>query len=384
MENPEKATVINLADLMKEPIHTPEDRFGDPVHINGDPPAGDDPKPEDEPAGKDNDPLKVDDLNGNDDPPAGDDPKPEDEPTEQEIEASKVYTSSVKKLFGDDFVVTQIDEEGKEIEVPIDEIILDAASYTELVEEVSQQKEDEIRSGSISKDSISDFAKDLLEIEKLGGDVTQLLRTKATVTDPLDGMDLSTDEGKKSVIRLRYGITNTHTADEIEGFIRSFEAEGTLDDKAEASEAELRKAVEEHQKAVKKQAEDDLKERKELLKGYKNDVKSFVDKMDLADNIKRNIIKKATAQNDKGHFDIDQEYFKARANPEVGAELALYLLDRELFHKYQTNKAVQKEKQKRASKYRYIPSAGGSGTKTKKKSDIGKDSNIIDLSSLND
>lgn len=271
-----------------------------------------------------------------------------------QVDTSKIYYDALKSMFGDTIShIIQQDDEGNDVEVALEEVVLDKELFEAIVESKMASLKEDLSKDKISVAGVSDLTKDLIEIDKNGGNITDLLKVKRDFSDPLDQLDITTPEGQRLAIYLRKKSKGAPD-EEIEALIRTWEADGVLEEKAVAAESELRAAIQHQVELTKKQAEDQAKHRKEVMKNYKKDIKENLNSFQLNDAVKNKIVLLATKTDEEGRFEIDKAYDQARSNPESAARLALFLLDENEYIKQVTNSAVQKTKLDTASKIRVV------------------------------
>jgi hypothetical protein len=277
-----------------------------------------------------------------------------------EPETSKFYKSVIKELWGDEFdTIIQEGEDGEEVEVKLDEIEMTAEVFKDIYASQLEAMKEKLTANKISADGISDFTKNLIEIDKRGGNITELLQMKQQVLDPLEGLDLDEVDHQKYAVALYYNLQGTRSEKEIDILIKGYEAEGTLEDLARQATEVLKEDVKKRVEQEKQIAIESEAKRKELMKSYKKDLRENLDRFELKDPIKSKIVDLATKVNQNGKFDIDLKYGEIRRDPERMAELALYLLDREEFIKQVSNKEVQKSKLDAGKKLRMIKRSPG-------------------------
>jgi hypothetical protein len=293
----------------------------------------------------------------------GTEPKPEGEvklEITSEPEESKFYKSVIKELWGDEFdTIIQEGEDGEEVEVKLEEIEMTAEVFKDIYASQLEAMKEKLTANKISAEGISDFTKNLIEIDKRGGNITELLQMKQQVLDPLEGLDLDEVDHQKYAVALYYNLQGTRSEKEIDILIKGYEAEGTLEDLARQATEVLKEDVKKRVEQEKQIAIESEAKRKELMKSYKKDLRVNLDRFELKDPIKSKIVDLATKVNQNGKFDIDLKYGEIRRDPERMAELALYLLDREEFIKQVSNKEVQKSKLDAGKKLRMIKRSPG-------------------------
>lgn len=295
---------------------------------------------------------------------------------------SDMYRNILKDMYGDSIShLIQEDENGEEVETAIEDIEINKELYLQIVNSKMEAIKEEASKGKISAEGISDFARDLVEIDRNGGNISKLLHAKETITDPLDNIDITTVEGQKQAIFIRMKAGG-QSDDSIDRLVRSYETEGILEDVAVKAEEELRAAVQHQVEEEKKFAAEEKATRLEAIKNYKKEIKKNLSDFELKDTIKNKIVLLATKQDEEGRFEMDKLYREFREDPHKSARLALFLLDEEEFIGQVTNQATQKQKLTTASKLKLSTKRGADvGPDFKEKKSGGND-NVIPLSTL--
>jgi hypothetical protein len=247
----------------------------------------------------------------------------------------------LKNLFGDGPLTIIQEVDGKEVEVPVDQLEMTDELLSQIIRGKYEQDKEEATKGKIAVDGVSDFVKQMIEIDKSGGKVSDLLKLNQAYIDPLDQLDLTTVEGQKSAIRLRKLGQGTSEED-IQGFLELYETKGELEAQALRAEQEIRTKVQERIDAEKERATKELKDRQEASKTYKKNIKESIDKtFELNDTAKRNLIKFAAEPDAQNHDALLKAFLDARWDPEKSAKLALFLLDESEFMSQVTTKKVK-------------------------------------------
>lgn len=276
------------------------------------------------------------------------------ENTEIEPESSKIYRNTLKSLWGDEIgsIIQEVD--GVEQEVSIDDIEFDEETFKSIFQSKIDEIQESATKNKISLDGVSEFTKNLIEVENNGGSLKDLLDIKQKFSDPLEGLDLESVEDQKTVIFLRNQAAGQTEAD-INRLIKSYESEGILAEMAEEADASLRTAIDAKVKAEVLKSEQDKKEREELFKKYKTDIKTTLgDVFELNDKAKTKLVDFATKANKEGKYEMDIVYNEMRLNPEKAAELMLFMTDKEEFIKQVTKKAVVEKQLEGARKLKII------------------------------
>jgi hypothetical protein len=273
---------------------------------------------------------------------------------EEETEKSKsggtseFYKTALRKLFGEGVETLTIEEDGEDVDVSLDDLDIDEDYFQEIVEAKHEIDKQEALEGKVDITGNSEFAKKILEIDKLGGSYNDLLEMKEVYTDPLSNLNFEDVNDQKEAIFLRYKAKNNLADEEISAIIQGFEKSGTLKEKALSAKEEVESAVtkaaerrEQEAIELKKKAEADEKE-------YKKKMKSALSSYELKDSVKENIVNISTKRGENGLYELDKIYSEMVSDPEKAAEIALYFLDRDEFLAQVSSKQVQEEKLKTA------------------------------------
>ncbi len=291
---------------------------------------------------------------------------------------SEQFRTSLKNLFSIEKIVQEVN--GEEVEVSIDEVDIDQETFEMIAKQALENQKEELNKDKISVKGVSDFTKSLIEIDKNGGNVSQLLKVKEAISDPLDQLDLTQRQDQIDAIYLRKKAQG-QADDEINILIKGYEAEGLLEEKAIQAESELREAVNKQVELAKEQAENAAKEREERMKSYKKDLKQVLGtKFQLNDTSLTKIVDLSTKKGKNGRFEIDNAFTQAMSDPEVASDLVLLLFDRDEYIKQVTNKKVIESKLETAKTIKIIRSNSG-GTSGSDPSRSKKD-DLIDISTL--
>lgn len=279
-----------------------------------------------------------------------------------DADKSEFYKRSLKVMFGDSIShLVEENEEGEEVEVALENAVITEDYYNQIVQSKLAEIKEEASKDKISTKGVSSFAKDLVEIDRNNGDISELLKAKETYSDPLDNLDLGTEDGQVQACYLRM-MAGGQDEDTARRLISSYKADGILEEKALTAETELKEAVAQQVVRAKAAAQAKADDRKVLMKDYKKDIKTSLDRYQLNDNVKNKVVILATKTDDDGKFELDKTYYQHRENPKDAADLALFLLDKEEFIKQVTNTAVADTKLGTARKLKMVSSGASNPT----------------------
>ena len=319
---------------------------------------------------------------------------PKVEVTKEDLEKEKQPTPSLESLTeGVDYkgLTSQLIEKGvwsnidafgtEEGEVPFEDMDINEETFFDIMAQQKDILKDELLEGKVSVEGTSEFTKKLIEIEKNGGDVQQALNSFQQVKNPLESLDLANTNDQQHAIALKL---NAQGVDEdiIKRTIKSYVADGTLEDKAVEAKEQLESAFDNQLKQINEDAVQANQERAGRLKEYRTNLKTSLNNFDLNDSYKKRLLDTATKEDSAGNFKLDELYSEVRKNPELAAELTLYLTDKNEYIKQVSKEAVRENKIKDFRKLNLINKGGSKIDLGSKGSDKRESTNFIDLSNL--
>lgn len=311
------------------------------------------------------------------DPILGEIPEGEAKP-EVEAGTSILYKNTLKNVFGDNLgsLVQEID--GVEQEIALEDLEMDSELFADILKSKLEEAKEEAIKNKISSEGISDFTKNLIELDKNGGDVRSLLEVKQAYSDPLEGLDLDVVEDQKEILYLR-GKAAGQSDKDISLLIEIYETKGLLESEAIEAEQSLRAAIDNQMQRAIESAKENTKLKEEQFKEYKKGLKESLSKFELKDGAKAKLLDIATKPNQAGKYELDEAYNAWRMTPEKAAELALFLTDKEEYIKQVTKTAIKEKQVEIARKIKIIPRTTGGTVEPPKSKASDRSVNISDL-----
>lgn len=304
--------------------------------------------------------------------------KKEEEPGKSS-DTSTFYKTALRKLFGEAIETLTIEEDGEDVDVSLEDLDIDEDYFQEIVQAKYDLDKQEELEGKVDLSGVSDFVKKIIDIDKNGGKISDLLEMKEAYTDPLSNLNFEDPNDQKEAIFLRYKAKNNLADEEITAIIQGFEKNGNLKEKALAAKEEVETAI---TKAAEKREQEaiQLKEKAaEDEKEYKKKMKNALSSYELKDSVKEKLVNISTKRGENGVYELDKIYSEAVADPEKAAEIALYFLDRDEFLAQVSSKKVNEEKLSTARKLKITGNKKPVAPSAKKKKE---QSGLIDLNDL--
>lgn len=287
-----------------------------------------------------------------------------EEEEEEEIQTPTEVTGGVdyKRLFNqmiEDNGWEAVEEiETEEGVIKFEDLEVSEEVFRELVTAKRIEENNKLTEGKLDAKGMSDFTKQLIEIEKEGGNPVEVLQMYNQVNTPLDNLDLTKEEDQQTayMMRLQAQGMDEKTAVKV---INASVVDGSLAEEAEESVRMLKEASKAQIDAYQEQVRKANEERKENLKVYRNSFKEQVANFDVSESFKRKLIEAATKPDENGSYKADNIYNELRKDPVKFAEVALYLTDREQFIKQVSKEEVKKDQIKTFSRLKLTSRKGG-------------------------
>lgn len=309
---------------------------------------------------KDN-PLDGFDANGDkvdgkgDDVPSDDDGRADDPGDGQaggNQDAVENIQSGVTGLNGKDLfdklVKRGIISDMGDLEIMVDDEPVDLSKLTDeeqildILESVVKSQRDDMMRDKVDTSTMSDFMRKLIEVDKAGGNVSNLVSSYQRLSAPIENLDLSDKADQLAIIKHYYkmlGMSDEDIRDNME-MIESKE-----DDFIEARARKFSGIINDRMLAMaddeKRKAEERRKEAVERMKSYRKSLRTSIgNSFQLSDNMIGKAVDFVTKTVDnEGHVAIDKAYMDMIRDPEQAADLVLFLMNKEEFLRQKTNKA---------------------------------------------
>lgn len=270
----------------------------------------------------------------------------------KESPSSPIFKNALKSIFGDIGAIVQ-EVDGVEEEINFDDLEVDLETFKDIALSKIAEIEEKANQNKISAEGISEFTKALIEVEKNGGDIKQLLEYKDVYSDPLATLDMDTEQGQVDAIFLRLKASG-RTDKEIEYTVKGYKEDGILGEMAHTAKEELEGAIKAKVEAEKQRAADNAKAMEEQMKSYRKELKENLGGFELKDSIKTKLVDYATKKDQNGQYELDKLYREHRLDPKKVGDLALFLADKEEYIKQVSKKEVTEVKLESAKKLKII------------------------------
>lgn len=226
--------------------------------------------------------------------------------------------------------------------------IKDKDSFLDLIENVIKEKESGLLKDKIDTSSISDFTRQLIEAEKSGANVNQILGVYRQYQAPIQDLDLSVKEDQMKVIRHFVNslpISDEEKDEQLE--IYKSQSDEFIEAKAKKFKGILDEKMKDYIQKQKEDAEKKKKEDEEAGKRYRKELKTeFNLSYELNEKMLSRLIDFALKVDDKKETGVLRTFKETMKDPKKAVDLIMYLMDSEEFIKQKSNKRVKQEQVK--------------------------------------
>lgn len=245
--------------------------------------------------------------------------------------------------------------------------INDKDSFLDLIENVIKEKESGLLKDKIDTSSISDFTRQLIEAEKSGANVNQIIGVYRQYQAPIQDLDLSVKEDQMKVIRHFVNslpISDEEKEEQLE--IYKSQSDEYIEAKAKKFKGILDVKMNEYIQKQKQDAEKRKKEDEEANRRYRKDLRTeFNSAYELNEKMLSRLTDFAMKVDDKGETGVLRTFKESMRDPKKAVDLIMYLMNPDEFIKQKSNKRVKQEQIKvikmlgRTNKSRSSTSEGG-------------------------
>lgn len=321
-------------------------------------------------------------ADGGDDGGEEKDPNPDSSGSDNDTVVTGFNGKSFLEKMASRGIIDNIDN----LDIMVDDKPLDLSTITkeddllDIVEGLIKDRNEELLKDKVDTGSMSDFMKKMIEVDKAGGNVGQLLSQYQNIQAPLDNLDMSNKNDQLAVIQHYYKMLGM-PEDEIKDNMEMISGKGDdfIESKANKFHEILKKEMDNLIEQEKQRSEERKVKLHEQMKTYKKGLKSAVgSSFQLTDNMIGKAVDFVTKPIDnQGHTAIDKAYSEAIKNPELAADLAMFLMNKDEFLKQKTNKAKMEVNKKTITLL--SGNKGGKGAKTTVDNDT-IEANFLDIS----
>lgn len=239
-------------------------------------------------------------------------------------------------------------EDGRELS--IDELDMNDETFCDLLASVLDDQKKGMLEDKIDVSSVSEFTKKLIQADRSGANVLDILKQYDRIAAPVEKLSTDTKEDQLKIIRHYVNLLGL-PKDEADEFFKGILAKGDeyIEAKAIKYKSDLDKRMNELIEEKTRRAQEQRQKDAEEFKQYKKSLKSSLQsKYQLNDNMVAKAIAYATAPS-KSNPNVTEANERIRAmltDPELAPDLIMFLMNPDEFIKQKSNKQVVAEKQK--------------------------------------
>lgn len=217
----------------------------------------------------------------------------------------------------------------------------------DVLEGLIKAREEDMLKDKMDTSDLSGFMRKLIEVDKVGGDMSSLLNAYQKLQAPIDNIDLSDKRGQMMVIHHYYKMLGL-SDDDIKDNMEMMESKGDdfIESKANKFHSVIKEKMEAMVEEERKEAEKKKADAMERMKSYKKSVRASIGKnFQVNDNMLAKAVDFVTKPvNNEGNTAIDIAYTNMIKDPEAASDLIMFLMNKDEFIKQKTNKATMETK----------------------------------------
>lgn len=233
-------------------------------------------------------------------------------------------------------------ENGEDVEINIAESDIDLQTAVDLITNSYEQRFEDLKSKSISVEEVDTDRKEIIDFIIKGGDPKRLIEYQNEIAE-VQQFDLEDEKDAEAVIRKYFSYKPDSSKEEVDAVVAGAKAQGNLLTLAESAANKITDLVEKRKEAEKEYIDNLVKEREDNIKKYKKEYKSVVKELGYTDKQYQKIVDFGTKEvkvkqpdgTETEAYEMDIVYSKLRSDPQQCADLALFMMDKNLYLKKQ-------------------------------------------------
>lgn len=236
-------------------------------------------------------------------------------------------------------------------EVSLDDMDLsDGDLFINVLSSILENQKDSILKDKIDVGSISEFTKKLIQADKSGANVLDILKQYDRMAAPIENLSLDNKQDQLRIIQHYINMLGL-PKDEAEEFFKGITSKGDeyIEAKATKYKSELDKKMDEIIEKRTQDAERKRKEDAEQFKAYKKALKNAIQtQYQLNDTMVSKAMNFAInpSKENPNVTELNERVRTMLLTPELAPDLIMFLMDPDEFIKQKSNKRVSEEKKK--------------------------------------
>jgi hypothetical protein len=265
------------------------------------------------------------------------------------VEAPKAVSDYKKRIASyledgliENFAVTVQGDNGEENVFLADLDIQDEETFKTILSNYKEAKSNEIKEKYIPVEGIDETTRQLIEIRKAGGDIQDIIKENVSAMDAwVSTKQNLTDNEQLQMNVVAWELKQKGLSDRvIEAQIKDYADNLQLDVEAEKIVnfhlASHRQEIEQKKQSQLQKIESEKEAQKQIRKNLSTTYKEWK----LPDHLQKVLVDNSTKVDENNLTNTEKLFFEAQKNPEVLAEIAFLLNDRDGFKKWVSSKPV--------------------------------------------
>ena len=240
-------------------------------------------------------------------------------------------------------------EDGQEVSFD-DMDINDEETFFNVISSIIENQKDDLMQNKIDVGSVSEFTKKLIQADKAGANVLDILKQYDNTAAPIEKLNIDDKSDQLKIIRHYINLLDL-PKEEADEFYKGIISKGEeyIEAKAIKYKSELDKKMDSIIAERTRQAEEKRAKDAEDFKRYKKELKASIqDKYQLNDNMVLKAIEFVTkpSKNNPNVTEANERIREMLTNPQMAPDLIMFLMNPEEFIKQKSNKRVSDEKKR--------------------------------------
>ena len=231
----------------------------------------------------------------------------------------------------------------------LEEIDVDEAIFDEIVTQQIKKAEEDAKENTVKTDTLSPMMLKALEIDKNGGNISQVFETYKNIYEnpenPIGNLDLSNPAHQESLLKYYHksrGLEDFEVQSIVEGHKKNL----TLDKASEKAKVDIDTLFNNYLEQQAATTEETKKQRQEALKAYRANTSEAAKKYQINENYRKTIVDKISKPDEKGTYAVDAMYDAWRRDPEKAVQIMMFMDNPEEYIKIRASKVINQEKEK--------------------------------------
>lgn len=266
----------------------------------------------------------------------------------------------------------------------LEDIDVDEEVFSEIMQAQIDKAKEEASENTVKTNTLSPIMLKALEIDKNGGNVSQVFETYKNIYEnpenPISHLDLENPADQEKIFTF-YHKSKGLGDFEIKAIVESHKKNLTLGQESQRLRQEIDTVFNNYLDQQVLQAEEHKTKAQEALKQYRSSVLEELKKYQINDNFRKTLTDKLSKADEKGGYGVDAIYDEWRRDPEKAAKLAIFLTNEEEYVKLKASKVINEERKDTFSKIKLSGRTSATGT-LEYNSSKNQNKDVISLSEL--